>query len=397
MSETSNKPTEQPEAAQPVQAPEAAAQTAAEGRGVLGSGGETGAVDAVGTASARAEGAEILRFAQDDNGGQDDNRAAQGDNSAPSEAVEAEAPKQAITRRRMPKPRPSTVIAVVILAAGVGLLAYPTFSDWWNSYHQSRAIASFVQAVQETDPAVLERMMNDARAYNERLLADNDRWHMTEAELEEYNSLLDLTGNGVMGYVQISSINVDYPIYHGMDEAVLQIAIGHLEGTSLPVGGANTHTALSGHRGLPSARLFTDLDKLREGDTFTITILNETFTYEIDQIRIVLPEDLSNLNIEAGQDYATLITCTPYGINTHRMLVRGHRIENIEDADAITADALQIPRYIAIPAVAVPLLFLFLVGLLVYYRIRRPEIDQELVVEAIKERIHANDELKQDK
>ena len=251
--------------------------------------------------------------------------------------------------------------------------------------------------MQETDPAVLERMLNEARAYNERLLADNDRWHMTDAELEEYNSLLDLTGNGVMGYVQISSINVDYPIYHGMDESVLQIAIGHLEGTSLPVGGANTHSALSGHRGLPSARLFTDLDKLREGDTFTITVLNETTTYEVDQIRIVLPEDLSNLNIEAGKDYSTLITCTPYGINTHRMLVRGHRIENIEDADAITADALQIPRYIAIPAVAVPLLFMFLVGLLVYYRVRRPEVDQELVVEAIKERIHEKEELKEDK
>ena len=311
-----------------------------------------------------------------------------------TETTNIPAKPKSIVKTRFPKPKLSTIIATVILLAGVGLIAYPTFSDWWNSYHQSRAIASYVQAVQETDPAVLERMLADASAYNERLLADPDRWNMTEAEKAEYNSLLDLTGNGVMGYVQISSINVDYPIYHGMDEGVLQIAIGHLEGTSLPVGGPNTHAAISGHRGLPRARLFTDLDKLREGDTFTITVLNQTVTYEIDQIRIVLPEDLSNLNIEAGQDYATLITCTPYGINTHRMLVRGHRIPNIIDGEAITADALQIPRYIAIPAVAVPMLFVFLVGMLIYYRVRKPEVDQQLVIEAIRERINTDDKPK---
>ena len=311
-----------------------------------------------------------------------------------TETTNIPAKPKSIVKTRFPKPKLSTIIATVILLAGIGLIAYPTFSDWWNSYHQSRAIASYVQAVQETDPAVLERMLADASAYNERLLADPDRWNMTEAEKAEYNSLLDLTGNGVMGYVQISSINVDYPIYHGMDEGVLQIAIGHLEGTSLPVGGPNTHAAISGHRGLPSARLFTDLDKLREGDTFTITVLNQTVTYEVDQIRIVLPEDLSNLNIEAGQDYATLITCTPYGINTHRMLVRGHRIPNIIDGEAITADALQIPRYIAIPAVAVPMLFVFLVGMLIYYRVRKPEVDQQLVIEAIRERINTDDKPK---
>jgi len=285
-------------------------------------------------------------------------------------------------------PGPSTIIAFVVLVAGVGIIAYPSVSDWWNSYHQSRAIATYVAAVKETDPAIIEAMLNEAHAYNERLVNDGGRYNMTDAEKAEYNSLLDLTGNGVMGYVQINAINVDYPIYHGMDESVLQIAIGHLEGTSLPVGGPSTHTAISGHRGLPRARLFTDLDKLVEGDTFTITVLDQTCTYEVDQIRIVLPADLANLNIELGQDLATLITCTPYGINTHRLLVRGHRVDNIIDADVITAEAIQIPRYIAIPAVSVPILFAFLVGMLIYYRVKRPALNKELVYEALRQNVN---------
>ena len=295
------------------------------------------------------------------------------------------APKE----RKKRKVSISTIIAIVVLIAGVGLLAYPTFSDWWNSYHQSRAIASYVSAVQETDPEQIEKMLADAREYNKRLAVNGNRWNMSPAEKAEYESLLDLTGNGVMGIVQINSINVDYPIYHGMDESVLQVAIGHLEGSSLPVGGRNTHAVVSGHRGLPSARLFTDLDKLVEGDTFTITVLDQTVTYEVDQIRIVLPTDLSNLNIERGRDYCTLITCTPYGINTHRMLVRGHRVSNEIDADVITAEAVQIPRYIAIPAVGIPMLFLFLIGMLVYYRTRRPEMDKEKVTEALRESMRA--------
>ncbi len=289
-------------------------------------------------------------------------------------------------KRKRRGPSISTIIALVILLIGAGIIAYPTFSDWWNSYHQSRAIASYVQAVQETDPAKIEAMLEDAHKYNEKLLTDSNRWQMTDAEKAEYENLLDLTGNGVMGYVQINSINVDYPIYHGMDESVLQIAIGHLEGSSLPVGGESTHAVISGHRGLPSARLFTDIDKLTEGDTFTVTVLDQTVTYEVDQIRIVLPTDLSNLNIDQGADYCTLITCTPYGINTHRLLVRGHRIDNIIDSDVITAEALQIPRYIAIPAVAIPILFLFLVGALIYSRTtRRP--NRELIAETLRERV----------
>ena len=295
------------------------------------------------------------------------------------------APKE----RKKRKVSISTIIAIVVLIAGVGLLAYPTFSDWWNSYHQSRAIATYVSAVKETDHEQIEKMLADAREYNKRLAVNGNRWNMSPAEKAEYESLLDLTGNGVMGIVQINSINVDYPIYHGMDETVLQIAIGHLEGSSLPVGGRNTHAVVTGHRGLPSARLFTDLDKLVEGDTFTITVLDQTVTYEVDQIRIVLPTDLSNLNIERGRDYCTLITCTPYGINTHRMLVRGHRVSNELDADVITAEAVQIPRYIAIPAVGIPMLFLFLIGMLVYYRTRPPEMDKEKVTEALRESMRA--------
>lgn len=289
-------------------------------------------------------------------------------------------------------PGVSTIVAIAVLVVGLGVIAYPTFSDWWNSYHQSRAIATYVSAVEDTSPEVIASMLADAHAYNERLAQSGNRFNMTDTERAEYMKLLDLTGDGIMGYVQINAINVDYPIYHGMDEAVLQIAIGHLEGTSLPVGGESTHSVISGHRGLPSARLFTDLDKLVEGDTFTITVLDQTITYQVDQIRIVLPEDLSNLNIEPGKDYCTLVTCTPYGINTHRMLVRGHRIENLVD-DVVTPEAIQIPRYIAIPAVGIPMLFIFLVGMLIYYRTRNPLVSKDQVTDTIKEAIHEADEI----
>ena len=278
-----------------------------------------------------------------------------------------------------------TVIAVVILVVGAGIVAYPTVSDWWNSYHQTRAIATYVAAVQETDPAVLEKMLEDAHEYNTRLVYKPNRYIMNDAEKEEYNSLLNLTGDGIMGYVQVNSVGISYPIYHGMDEAVLQIAIGHLEGSSLPVGGLTTHAVISGHRGLPSAKLFTDLDRVTEGDTFTVTVLNQTIAYEVDQIRIVLPEELSNLEIEAGQDYCTLVTCTPYGVNTHRLLVRGHRVDGLGDIEAVTADAVQIPRYIAIPAVAIPIMFLFLLGWLVSYKVRRPVMNKEQVINEVRE------------
>lgn len=293
---------------------------------------------------------------------------------------------QVAVRKRKRGPKPSTVIAIVVLVAGIGVVAYPTVADWWNSYNQSRAIATYVATVESIDPADKQKMLDDAHAYNERLLADPNRYNMNDEELAEYESLLNPTGKGIMGYVQINSIGVDYPIYHGMDEKVLQVAIGHLEGTSLPVGGDSTHAVISGHRGMPSAKLFTNLDRLTEGDTFTITVLDQTITYEVDQIRVVLPEDLSELEIVRGADLFTLITCTPYGINTHRLLVRGHRIDNIIGADVVVADAIPIPRYIAVPAVGVPILFLFLLCMLVYYR-TRPVMDMEKAAEILRQRV----------
>ena len=286
-------------------------------------------------------------------------------------------------KRGKRKPDIINIVLISIMVLGLGIIAYPTFSDWWNQYHQSRAIASYVAAVEETDPKVLEQMLADARDYNQRLLQDPNRYIMTDAERAEYESLLNLTGDGVMGYIQIKSIGVNLPVYHGVDEGVLQVAIGHIEGSSLPVGGPSTHAAVSGHRGLPSAKLFTDIDRLTEGDTFTITVLNQTITYEVDQIRIVLPENMRDLEFVPGADYCTLITCTPYGVNTHRLLVRGHRVDNINGLDAIPADAIQIPNYIAVPAVAVPMLFVYLLGMLIHYRLTRRTYDKEEVMKAL--------------
>ncbi len=253
-----------------------------------------------------------------------------------------------------------------IFLVGMGLILYPSVSDYWNSLHQSRAIASYAEQVAEMDKTVDEQLWKDAQAYNEFLLTKKDRYIMDDDERETYNALLNVSGNGIIGYIEIPSIKCSLPIYHGTDAAVLQIAIGHIEGTSLPVGGAGTHSVLSGHRGLPSAKLFTDLDQLEAGDTFMLRILDETLTYEVDQILIVLPYEMDALKIDAEQDYCTLVTCTPYGINSHRLLVRGHRVENAEVAKTIrvTADALQIDPVIVAPFLALPMLLVLLVVLL---------------------------------
>ena len=298
----------------------------------------------------------------------------------PSSASQSEAAPKSTPKRKHRGPSVSTIIMLALILGGAAIIAYQTFADWWNSYHQSRAIATYVSAVEDTDPAAIQAMWDEADAYNKALLSKPNRFNFTDADKAEYEKILDPTGQGIMGYVQIDRIHINYPIYHGVDEAILQVAIGHIEGTSLPVGGASTHAAVSGHRGLPSAKLFSDLDKLVEGDTFTITILKEILTYEVDQIRIVEPSDMSNLNIEDGKDYATLVTCTPYGINTHRLLVRGHRISNITDLRPIPAEAVQIPNYIAVPAVGVPMLFAYLVGALLYYRFRQNGYNKEQAI-----------------
>ena len=259
-----------------------------------------------------------------------------------------------------------TIILILILLAGLSLLLYPTVSDYWNSFHQSRAIASYAEQVAEIDSDTYEQLWADAQAYNRSLIGKAGRYDMTDEERAKYESLLDVSGNGIIGYIEIPTIKCSLPIYHGTDEAILQIAVGHIEGTSLPVGGSGTHCVLSGHRGLPSARLFTDLDKMVVGDTFMMRVLDETLTYEVDQIRIVLPNEMDDLEIEEGKDYCTLVTCTPYGINSHRLLVRGHRIENQEEAQAIrvTADAMQIEPLLIAPFVAIPMLLILLVILL---------------------------------
>ncbi len=240
----------------------------------------------------------------------------------------------------------STWILVGVMLAGIGFLLYPTISDYWNSFHQSRAIAGYVETVAKIDTSEFEAMWKAADAYNVTLPAKTNRYVLSEAESEEYNDLLDITGTGIMAYVEIPKIKVSLPIYHGTDEAVLQVAIGHIPGSSLPVGGSTTHCVISGHRGLPSARLFTDIDQLEKGDTFLIQTLGETLTYEVDQIRTVLPDELEDIEIEEGKDYVTLVTCTPYGVNSHRLLVRGHRTENAKSHLHVTPDAVQISERI---------------------------------------------------
>lgn len=265
------------------------------------------------------------------------------------------------------KNRKSTIVLSLVFLIGLSLLLYPTASDWWNSFHQSHAIASYAEAVAEMDDVSYEQAWAQAQAYNETLRSNNRRYQPTGEETEQYENLLNISGNGIMGYIEIPAIGVSLPIYHGTEDTVLQIAIGHIEGSSLPVGGPGTHCVVSGHRGLPSAKLFTDLDKLTEGDTFMLRVLDEVLTYEVDQIHIVEPHEVSLLEIEEGRDLCTLVTCTPYGVNSHRLLVRGHRIENQESASSIrvTADAMQIEPVLVAPAVAAPMLLVLFIWLLV--------------------------------
>ena len=261
----------------------------------------------------------------------------------------------------------STILLLLVFIVGLSLLLYPSFADWWNSFHQTQAIATYSEQVADIDDEKYEEIWNAAWDYNQSLLKRTNSYLLSDAQKAEYDSLLDVGGTGVMGYIEIPSIKVALPIYHGTDEAVLQVAVGHLEWTSLPVGGESTHCVVSGHRGLPSAKLFTDLDQMQVGDTFIFRILDEVLTYEVDQIRIVEPSDTSELSIIKGKDLCTLITCTPYGINSHRMLVRGHRVDNAEEARVVrvTADATQIEPIIVAPIVAAPMLLVLLVILMI--------------------------------
>lgn len=261
------------------------------------------------------------------------------------------------------KNRITVALLIIVLLAGLSLLLYPFVADYWNSMHQSQAIASYIESVTELDNESYDKMIEDAREYNATLQEDPSRFMPDEEDHQIYEQLLDMADTGIMGYVEIPSIDVSLPIYHGTSEEVLQIAVGHIEGSSLPVGGIGTHCAMSGHRGLPSSKLFTDLDQLSEGDIFTLTVLDETLTYEVDQIRVVEPDDISLLEIEPDKDLCTLVTCTPYGVNSHRLLVRGHRVENQDSIlTRITADAMMIDSRFVLPII---LLFILLIVLLV--------------------------------
>ena len=257
----------------------------------------------------------------------------------------------------------STVILILVFFLGLSLVLYPSVSDYWNSLHQSRAIATYAEEVSGLDTGRYEQLWAEAVDYNRTLRDRENAFLLSETQKAAYDGLLNVGGNGVMGYIEIPTIGVSLPIYHGTDEGVLQIAVGHIEWTSLPVGGESSHCVISGHRGLPSAKLFTNLDKLVVGDTFLFRVLDETLTYEVDQILIVEPQEVSALTIREGEDLCTLVTCTPYGINTHRLLVRGHRVENAETARTIrvTADAMQVEPLIVAPMVAAPILAVLLI------------------------------------
>ena len=274
----------------------------------------------------------------------------------------------------------SSLLLTAAIVIGTALIAYPSVADYWNSFHQTRAIMSYTEKVAGMENDEYDRLLEEARLFNRSVAEQGIQWKPDDAWMADYQSCLDITGTGNMGYLRIEKIGVMLPVYHGTEDNVLQTSVGHLAGTSLPVGcgsfdsregkvtdpSEGAHSVLSGHRGLPSARLLTDLDKLTEGDTFTLNILDDVFTYEVDQIRIVLPTDVSEIQIEPGKDLCTLVTCTPYGINTHRLLVRGHRIANAQGDIKVVADALQIAPVYIIPFIAGPIIAVLL--MLVFLR-----------------------------
>ena len=257
----------------------------------------------------------------------------------------------------------STAILVVLLLVGLSVMLYPTVSDWWNSRVQTRAIATYNQSVEQMDTGDKERLLMEAHSYNatlSHLTAPFTNWE----DAGNYDKILDISGTGIMGYISIPKIQVELPIYHGTSAEVLNVAVGHLQGSSFPVGGENTHAVISAHRGLPSAKLFSDLDQLVEGDTFTVTILDEVLTYEVEKIFIVKPDELDKLAIIPGGDYVTLMTCTPYGVNSHRLLVRAHRVDTVYPHNVkVAADAVQLDSMSEVPFIAAPLF----VGLLVFW------------------------------
>ena len=271
------------------------------------------------------------------------------------------------------KKRATNIFLVVMFCVGLSLLLYPPIANWWNSYRQSKVVVNYAEAVANVDKDRYKELLDSAHAYNEKIAQTGGGGaYFTEKQWAEYEKQLDIDGSGVIGYIEIQKIRCSLPIYHGTDDSILQIAIGHIEGTSLPVGGPSTHCVLSGHRGLPSARLFTDIDQLTEGDTFIIRTLDEVLTYEVDQIRIVLPQETRDLRIVPGQDLCTLVTCTPYAVNTHRLLVRGHRVETKPGIISVTAEGVLIKPVVVMPLLSIPIILLLVLLLVILSKRKTP-------------------------
>ena len=269
-----------------------------------------------------------------------------------------------------------TIIMILFFFVGLLLLLYPSISDFYNQKKQSKVIVDYESLLEKYSLNDYTELFEEAEKYNKQL-ANYKFPYLSYKKIENYNKILNINNNGMMGYISIDKIKVELPIYHGTSEEVLSIAVGHLEGSSFPIGGTGTHSVLSAHRGLPSSKLFTDLDKLEIGDTFTVTILDRFITYKVDQIEIVTPNNLKKLEIDPDKDYITLMTCTPYGINTHRLLVRGVRIENIKEKKYITTEAFQISNLIVTPIVALPIILLILI-IIIFKPVERNSLNDYL-------------------
>lgn len=270
------------------------------------------------------------------------------------------------------------ILLVLMLFVGVCGLLYPSVSQYWNTKTQSRAVTNYQEILASIKTEDYTAYFDAANKYNQDL-SELSFPLLDYGALQNYEQTLNIAGNGVMGFITINKIGVELPVYHGIAAEILNIACGHLEGTSLPVGGESTHCVLSAHRGLPHAKLFTELDKMELGDTFTITVLDRTVTYQVDQIKVVRPDEINDIQIVPGEDLCTLLTCTPYGINSHRLLVRGTRIENAAPVLHVTSNAYRIDSLVATPIVAAPILLILLIVLMVKYRDKgsKPVISKE--------------------
>lgn len=264
----------------------------------------------------------------------------------------------------------NTILLIIGSFIGLSLLLYPTFSDFWNRHFATHIIESYITNLENLDSGIYRTIWDNAITYNKSLLDRTDSFSLTEEQEAQYDSLLKVGDTNIMGYIDIPKINTTLPIYHGVSDQVLQVAVGHVPWSSLPTGGKGTHCVLSGHRGLQSAKLFTDLDMLDLGDIFMVRVLNELMTYEVDQIRVVDPKDASELTIDPDMDYCSLVTCTPYGINTHRLLVRGHRVENRVTA-IVVSEAVLIDRVVV--GLSLASVFIFILIMVVMLQKPKPK------------------------